>query len=103
MEEAKLSHKIVVFDAPLLFEWKLEVVNTVVTISADREQCIKRASDRSSLSRSEIENRMSLQLTPILNGVVNYIIKNDGGIDELRKCAKVVWNSEGLILYMETN
>tara|TARA_B100000579_G_C22702648_1_gene790536 strand:+ start:219 stop:824 length:606 start_codon:yes stop_codon:yes gene_type:complete len=95
LEEAKLSHKIVVFDAPLLFEWKLEeFVNTVVTINADRELCIKRASDRSSLSRSEIEDRMTLQLEPnIKRSRADYFIKNDGGIDDLRECAKVVWSS----------
>jgi dephospho-CoA kinase len=95
IEKHKLIHKIVVFDAPLLFEWELgEWVDSTVAVSAERELCIKRVMDRSLLSRSEIEDRISLQLDPkIKNSRADYFIENNNSLKGLRKRAKVVWNS----------
>ena len=93
IEEAKHSNKVVVFDAPLLFEWELvEWVDSVVSVYAEREICIKRVMDRNLLSRSKIEDRISLQLDPkIKQSRADYIIENEGSIDDLGKRTKVVW------------
>tara|TARA_B100001250_G_scaffold300075_2_gene261723 strand:- start:1561 stop:2169 length:609 start_codon:yes stop_codon:yes gene_type:complete len=95
IEEAKHSNKVVVFDAPLLFEWELvEWVDSVVSVYAEREICIKRVMDRNLLSRSKIEDRISLQLDPkIKQSRADYIIENEGSIDDLGKRTKVVWES----------
>ena len=48
--------------------------------------------DRNLLSRSKIEDRISLQLDPkIKQSRADYIIENEGSIEELGKRAKVVW------------
>ena len=93
IEEAKHCHKVVVFDAPLLFEWKLvEWVDSVVSVYAEREMCIKRVMDRDLLSRRKIEDRISLQLDPkIKQSRADYTIENEGSIEELGRRAKVVW------------
>ncbi|MEE3235231.1 MAG: dephospho-CoA kinase [Candidatus Latescibacterota bacterium] len=95
LEAAKSFQKIVVFDAPLLFEWGLvEWVDVVVSVCAERELCIRRVMDRSSLSRCEIEDRMSLQLDPVVKrSHADYFIENNDSIEDLRKRTKVVWNS----------
>lgn len=95
LEQAKLTNKIVVFDAPLLFEWELDgLVDSTVSVGADRELCIKRVMDRSFLSRSEIEDRISLQFdSEIKNSRADFFIKNDDSIEGLRKRAQVVWDN----------
>ena len=95
LEQAKLINKIVVFDAPLLFEWELDgLVDSTVSVGADRELCIKRVMDRSFLSRSEIEDRISLQFdSEIKNSRADFFIKNDDSIEGLRKRAQVVWDN----------
>ena len=95
IEQATLITKIVVFDAPLLFEWELDgLVDSTVSVGADHELCIKRVMDRSLLSRSEIEDRISLQFTSeIKNSRADFFIKNDDSIEGLRKRAQVVWDS----------
>ena len=59
----KNPHDIVVFDAPLLYEWGIEGwTDRVVVVYADREIRIDRIIRRSGLSRIEVERRMALQM-----------------------------------------
>lgn len=92
-----LSHKnprdIVVFDAPLLYEWGIEAwADWVVVVYADQEVRIDRVIRRTGLSRVEVERRMSLQMgeEEKINRA-DFSINNSGNIQFLQQQAETLW------------
>ena len=92
-----LSHKnprdIVVFDAPLLYEWGIEAwADWVVVVYADQEVRIDRVIRRTGLSRVEVERRMSLQMGEEEKvNRADFSINNSGDIQFLQQQAETLW------------
>jgi len=84
---------IVVFDAPLLYEWGIEEwTDWVVVVYADREIRIDRTIQRTGLSRVEIELRMALQMEEEeKRNLANFSINNSGDLQFLQEQAKLLW------------
>ena len=84
---------IVVFDAPLLYEWGIEAwTDFVVVVYADREIRIERIMRRSGLSRIEIERRMALQMDEEEKRErADFTINNSGDLDALHQQAASLW------------
>ena len=56
---------IVVFDAPLIYEWGNEGnFDRMVVVDAEEERCISRVQQRSGLLACEIRQRMARQMDP---------------------------------------
>ena len=84
---------IVVFDAPLLYEWGIEAwTDFVVVVYADREIRIERIMRRSGLSRIEIERRMALQMDEEEKRErADFSVNNSGDLDALHQQAASLW------------
>ena len=84
---------IVVFDAPLLYEWGIEAwTDFVVVVYADREIRIERIMRRSGLSRIEIERRMALQMDEEEKRErADFTVNNSGDLDALHQQAASLW------------
>ena len=84
---------IVVFDAPLLYEWGIEAwTDYVVVVYADREIRIERIMRRSGLSRIEIERRMALQMDEEEKRErADFTVNNSGDLDALHQQAASLW------------
>ena len=84
---------IVVFDAPLLYEWGIEGwTDWVVVVYADRKIRIDRIIRRSGLSRIEVERRMALQMDEKEKRErANFSINNSGNLQLLQEQAKLLW------------
>ena len=84
---------IVVFDAPLLYEWGIEGwTDWVVVVYADRKIRIDRIIRRSGLSRIEVERRMALQMDEKEKRErANFSINNSGNLQFLQGQAKLLW------------
>ncbi len=84
---------IVVFDAPLLYEWGIDVwTDWVVVVYADREVRIDRIIRRSGLSRIEVERRMALQMDEEQKrNQANFSINNSGQLQYLQEQATLLW------------
>ena len=84
---------IVVFDAPLLYEWGIEAwTDFVVVVYADREIRIERIMRRSGLSRIEIERRMALQMDEEEKRErADFTVNNSGNLDALHQQAASLW------------
>ncbi len=88
-----LDHRVVVYDAALIFEWGIEGdFDRVVVVSAPREQLIRRTMTRLGISRQQAENRLKGQIS-IDEKVkkADVVIVNDGSVDELKAKAADVW------------
>ena len=85
---------IVVFDAPLLYEWGIEGwTDWVVAVYADREIRIDRIVRRSGLSRIEVERRMALQMDEEEKRErANFSINNSGNLQCLQEQADLLWS-----------
>lgn len=60
----KQTHSIVAMESAILFEADLkESVDTIVTIHADREICIQRATRRNNTTRRQVEERLDKQIS----------------------------------------
>lgn len=86
-------HNIVVFDAPLLYEWGIEAwTDFVVVVYADREIRIERIMRRSGLSRIEIERRMALQMDEEEQRErADFTVNNSGDLNALHQQAASLW------------
>lgn len=84
---------IVVFDAPLLYEWGIEAwTDFVVVVYADRETRIERIMRRSGLSRIEIERRMALQMDEEEKRErADFTVNNSGDLNALHQQAASLW------------
>jgi len=84
---------IVVFDAPLLYEWGIEAwTDCVVVVYADREIRIERIMRRSGLSRIEIERRMALQMDEDKKRErADFTVNNSDDLTALYQQAVTLW------------
>ena len=86
---------VVVLEAALLFEadWA-HLVDEVWVTSAPDEEAIQRISKRSDLSQEEIRGRMASQMpTTEKLSRADVVVKNSGGLKELRAEVEHLWNS----------
>ena len=91
VEEA--GGRIVVFDAPLIYEWGNEGnFDRIVVVDAEEERCVSRVQQRSGLPVCEIRQRMARQMDPQKKKArADFVIDNNKGLDALAVQAKVLW------------
>ena len=84
---------VVVFDAPLIYEWGNEGnFDRIVVVDAEEERCVSRVQQRSGLPVCEIRQRMARQMDPQIKKVcADFVIDNNKGLDVLAAQAKVLW------------
>lgn len=93
MEEAKGSGKAVVIDAALLVECDfLSPLDKLVLVVTDREKQVERLVERVGLSEVEAQQRIDSQLgAEEKQGFADYIIYNNGSLEELEQRAEELW------------
>lgn len=86
------GYEAAIIDAPQLFESKLSYdCNYIISVVASDEIRLNRIIERDELSPEEARNRMSAQLSEdYFRQNSDYIIENDGSLDELRKQVRSV-------------
>lgn len=84
---------VVVFDAPLIYEWGNEGnFDWIVVVDAEEEQCVSRVQQRSGLPVCEIRQRMARQMNPQEKKArADFVIDNNKGLDALAAQAKTLW------------
>ncbi|MGY8824897.1 MAG: dephospho-CoA kinase [Candidatus Latescibacterota bacterium] len=84
---------IVLFDAPLIYEWGIEDwVDAIVLVDCEEDMRIQRVLARSSLSLGEIQRRIALQMDSIdKEKRANFVIDNNGSVEDLRGQAEKLW------------
>ena len=84
---------VVVFDAPLIYEWGNEGnFDRVVVVDAEEERCISRVQQRSGLPVCEIRQRMARQMDPQAKKArADFIIDNNKGLTALAAQAEALW------------
>jgi dephospho-CoA kinase len=89
------SEGVVINQIPLLFETKgANRFDFVITISANLELRKARLAERG-LKSYEIERRISAQATDEeRESIANYVIQNEGSIDDLERAVQGVWERE---------
>lgn len=89
------SEGVVINQIPLLFETKgANRFDFVITISANLEVRKARLAERG-LKSYEIERRISAQVTDEeRESIANYVIQNEGSIDDLERAVQGVWERE---------
>ena len=90
---AEANGGIVVFDAPLIYEWGSEGnFNRIVVVDAEEERCVSRVQQRSGLPVGEIRQRMARQLDPHQKKArADVVIDNNAGLVALAAQAKALW------------
>ncbi len=89
----KADGGIVVFDAPLIYEWGNEGnFDLVVVVDAEEQQCISRVQKRSGLPVGEIRQRMARQMDRQKKKArADFVIDNNKDLAALAVQAKVLW------------
>ena len=84
---------IVVFDAPLIFEWGKEGrCDRVVVVDAEEEVRIARVRQRSGMAEVEIRQRMALQMDPAQKKTLaDHVVENNGDLAALSIEARGLW------------
>jgi len=84
---------VAVFDAALVFEWRIEPeFDLVIVVSASREVVRERLVRANRLSPSEFEARFSSQTLPEEKARrAHVVIENNGSLERLRAEARRVW------------
>lgn len=82
-----------VLDAPLLFQVReAEVYDVAVTVEMPEELQIRRAMERDGLSEAEVRSRILRQMSrQEREALADYVIVNDGTLDELKDKTLKVW------------
>ena len=90
---AEANGRIVVFDAPLIYEWGSEGnFDRIVVVDAEEERCVSRVQQRSGLPVGEIRQRMARQLDPHQKKArADVVIDNNAGLAALAAQAKALW------------
>ena len=90
---AKADGGVVVFDAPLIYEWGNEGnFDRVVVVDAEEERCISRVQQRSGLPVCEIRQRMARQMDPQAKKArADFVIDNNKDLIALAAQAKTLW------------
>lgn len=88
----KASRGDVLLDAPTLFESGLDIVcDKIIAVTADRKKCIDRIVLRDGLTRERAAARLASQNSADFFGKrSDYLIENNGSIDELREYAEKI-------------
>jgi len=88
------KHRIVVFDAALIFEWGVEAdFDVMVAVMASQPLLVKRAAERLGVDEAAAEARLALQLSPAEKAArADYVIVNDGDLKTLQARAREVWH-----------
>lgn len=87
-------NRVVVFDAALIFEWKIQDdFDVIVVVVADAEFAYKRASGR--FNREDFERRITAQL-PVEHKMsyADFVIQNNGSPDDLVRQIVEFWNNK---------
>ena len=84
---------VVIFDAPLIYEWGNEGnFDRIVVVDAEEEQCVSRVQQRSGLPVCEIRQRMARQMDPQKKKArADFVIDNNGGLAALAVQAEALW------------
>lgn len=88
----KLKPKLIVFDAPLLFEAHVEhLVERVLVVKASRETQLKRLMQKG-YSEKQARQRISVQL-PLSQKILkaDFVVNNNGTLNATRKQVKMLW------------
>lgn len=84
---------VIIIDAPLLFESKLdEVCDVIIGVVADEDIKIDRICKRDNIDVSQAKNRLKVQLqNEDLKKKCDFVVENNGGLEELNsKLEKIV-------------
>jgi len=85
----KAGHPVMVYEVPLLFEKNLDQqdeMTAVILVTATADTRIARVKERDSLTTDEVLSRMQAQMPEQEKRErANYIIHNDGDLDDLRR------------------
>jgi dephospho-CoA kinase len=92
-EVACSTRQVVVFDAALIFEWRIEgEFDLLLVVTASRDQVRRRLARVGRLTPAEIELRLAAQLPPSDKARKAHIqIANDGTIEDLELAVRNVW------------
>jgi dephospho-CoA kinase len=84
---------VVVFDAPLIYEWENEGnFDLMVVVDAEEEQCVSRVQQRSGLPACEIRQRMARQMdSQKKKARADFVIDNNKDLTALAVQAEVLW------------
>lgn len=84
---------VVVFDAPLIYEWKNEGnFDRIVVVDAEEERCVSRVQQRSDLPVCEIRQRMARQMDPQKKKArADFVIDNNKDLTALAVQAEALW------------
>ena len=96
IEDCKKNKKsLFVLDAAMIFEAKLTYLfDSVLVITANKKDRIKRAERRHNIPLEQIKNRMSLQLSETKKiSLANHVIRNNGNLDSLYKKIDQFYNN----------
>jgi dephospho-CoA kinase len=82
----KQTHPYVFIEAALVYETGMnELLDYVIVVTADEENCIQRVMERDSISRDEVKRRIAAQMpTETKAKQADFIIENNGSKAELR-------------------
>ncbi|MGH1347296.1 MAG: dephospho-CoA kinase [Nannocystales bacterium] len=83
----KAGHPITVYEVPLLFEKNLQSdMKATILVTATEETRITRVMERDQTTKTEVRDRIASQMPESLKRKrADYIIENDGSVDELRR------------------
>ncbi len=84
---------VVVFDAPLIYEWGNEGnFDRIVVVDAEEERCVSRVQQRSDLPVCEIRQRMARQMDPQKKKArADFVIDNNKDLTALAVQAEALW------------
>jgi len=88
---------VTVLDAPLLIEAGLgDIVDKLIVVKADEKIQISRCRQKTGVSEKEIKKRIQAQM-PLSEKIAlaDYVIDNNGCLDETRKQVKQIWKEVG--------
>lgn len=90
---ATMGSSLLIFDAPLIYEWGIQGwVDVVVLVDCEEKVRIERVIARSGMERREIKRRMALQMDADEKKTrANIVIDNNGDMAQLRDKANQLW------------
>ncbi len=93
--EVKNNYTLFIVDAALIFEANLQnLFDSILLITADKNIRVERSSKRLNLSRTQINDRLNLQMDEINKiKLANYTIKNNNTIKELNHNLTIFYQS----------
>jgi len=92
-EVATAGNGIVIFDAPLIYEWEIEeYFDRIVVVDAEEERRLARVQRRSGLPERDIRDRMARQMESQEKRIrADFVIENNGDLAALEEQAFRLW------------